>query len=78
MYVVYLTYFRPVDEVEALLEPHIQWLDRYFDTGVFIAAGRKDPRTGGMVLVKDIDRARLDTILAEDPLLPSRTMKLPK
>ncbi|MCZ4060348.1 YciI family protein [Pantoea sp. LMR881] len=69
MYVVYLTYFRPVDEVEALLEPHIQWLDRYFDTGVFIAAGRKDPRTGGMVLVKDIDRARLDTILAEDPFV---------
>lgn len=69
MYVVYLTYFRPVEEVEALLEPHIQWLDRYFDAGVFIAAGRKDPRTGGMVLVKDIDRARLDTILAEDPFV---------
>ncbi|MEG3110671.1 MULTISPECIES: YciI family protein [unclassified Pantoea] len=69
MYVVYLTYFRPVEEVEALLEPHIQWLDRYFDADVFIAAGRKDPRTGGMVLVKDIDRARLDTILAEDPFV---------
>lgn len=69
MYVVYLTYFRPVEEVEALLEPHIQWLDRYFDADVFIAAGRKDPRTGGMVLVKDIDRALLDTILAEDPFV---------
>lgn len=69
MYVVYLTYFRPVEEVEALLEPHIHWLDRYFDADVFIAAGRKDPRTGGMVLVKDIDRARLDTILAEDPFV---------
>jgi len=69
MYIVSLSYFRPVEEVETLLEPHIQWLDRYFAAGIFIAAGRKDPRTGGIVLVKDIDRARLDTILAEDPFV---------
>jgi uncharacterized protein YciI len=69
MYVVYLNYFRPVDEVEALLEPHVEWLNRYFAAGVFMAAGRKDPRTGGVLLVKDIDRARLDTILAEDPFV---------
>ncbi|MCW6031962.1 YciI family protein [Pantoea sp. JK] len=69
MYVVYLNYFRPVEEVEALLDPHVAWLNRYFDSGVFIAAGRKDPRTSGVLLVKDIDRARLDTILAEDPFV---------
>jgi len=69
MYIVSLSYFRPVEEVETLLEPHIQWLDRYFAAGVFIAAGRKDPRTGGIILVKDIDRARLDTLLAEDPFV---------
>jgi len=69
MYIVSLSYFRPVEEVETLLEPHIQWLDRYFAAGVFIAAGRKDPRTGGILLVKDIDRARLDTLLAEDPFV---------
>jgi len=69
MYLVYLSYHRPVEEVETLLEPHIQWLDRYFAAGVFIAAGRKDPRTGGMIMVKDIDRQRLDAILAEDPFV---------
>lgn len=69
MYVVYLNYFRPAEEADALLAPHIEWLDRYFDSGDFIAAGRKDPRTGGMVLVKDMDRARLDSILAEDPFV---------
>ncbi|ADU70384.1 YciI family protein [Pantoea sp. At-9b] len=69
MYVVYLNYFRPVAEVEALLAPHIDWLDRYFANGAFIAAGRKDPRTGGMVLVKDMERAELDAILAEDPFV---------
>jgi uncharacterized protein YciI len=67
MYIVYLNYVRPLEEVEAVLDPHVAWLNKYFDAGVFITAGRKDPRTGGVLMVKDIDRERLNTILAEDP-----------
>jgi len=66
MYIVSLTYNQPIEEVEAALAAHLAWLDHYFNDGTFIAAGRKDPRTGGVILVKDIDRARLDEILAED------------
>ena len=66
MYIVSLTYNRPMEEVDAALDAHIAWLNTWFDDGTFIAAGRKDPRTGGVILVKDIDRARLDAILAED------------
>jgi len=69
MYVVFLNYIRPVEEVEALLAGHIDWLNRYFDADIFIAAGRKDPRTGGMLLVRDIERERLEAILAEDPFV---------
>ncbi|MEN4979075.1 YciI family protein [Erwinia billingiae] len=67
MYIVYLNYVRPLEEVEAVLDPHVAWLNKYFDAGVFITAGRKAPRTGGVLMVKDIDRERLNTILAEDP-----------
>jgi uncharacterized protein YciI len=69
MYVVILNYIRLVEEVETLLAGHIDWLNRYFDADIFIAAGRKDPRTGGMLLVRDIERERLEAILAEDPFV---------
>ncbi|WP_337012008.1 YciI family protein [Pantoea sp. AS142] len=69
MYVVFLNYVRPIEEVEVLLAAHIEWLNRYFEAGFFIAAGRKDPRTGGMLLVRDIERERLDAMLAEDPFV---------
>ncbi len=36
MYVVFLNYVRPVEEVEALLAAHIEWLDRYFDAGFLL------------------------------------------
>ncbi len=69
MYLVSLTYHRPMTDIEALLPLHRAWLERYFSADVFIAAGRKDPRTGGVIIVRDIDRARLDNILAEDPFV---------
>ncbi|KGT93303.1 hypothetical protein NG99_11580 [Erwinia typographi] len=66
MYIVSLTYTRPMDEVDAVLDAHLAWLDKYFAAGVFIAAGRKDPRTGGVIIANDIDRERLNTVLLED------------
>jgi uncharacterized protein YciI len=78
MYVVFLNYVRPVEEVEALLAGHIDWLDRYFDAGFFIAAGRKDPRTGGMLLVREMEREKLDAILAEDPFVAAAEYEVTK
>jgi uncharacterized protein YciI len=69
MYIISLSYHRPIEEVEALHDAHIAWLKRYFAAEVFIAAGRKDPRSGGVIMAKNIDRARLDTILGEDPFV---------
>ncbi|CAI0815392.1 YciI family protein [Serratia proteamaculans] len=67
MYIVNLTYHRPIAEVDSHLEGHIAWLKTYFQDGTFIASGRKNPRTGGVILVKSMDRAQLDAIVAQDP-----------
>ncbi|CAI0716481.1 YciI family protein [Serratia entomophila] len=67
MYIVSLTYHRPIAEVDSHLEGHIAWLKKYFQEGTFVASGRKNPRTGGVILAKGIERTRLDDILAEDP-----------
>lgn len=42
-------------------------MKKYYAQGVFIASGRKVPRTGGIILVKSIAREELDKILSEDP-----------
>lgn len=66
MYVVSLSYRVPQDIVDFHNDAHIAWLQKAFDDGVFIAAGRKVPRTGGMLLSR-ADRATLDASLAQDP-----------
>ncbi|BEV72335.1 MULTISPECIES: YciI family protein [unclassified Paludibacterium] len=66
MYIVSLTYTRPLQEVDALLEAHIAWLKDAYAAGVFIASGRKVPREGGVILARG-ERAELDAWLARDP-----------
>jgi uncharacterized protein YciI len=66
MYVVSLSYRVPQDIVDFHNDAHIAWLQKAFDDGVFIAAGRKVPRTGGLLL-SQADRASLDASLAQDP-----------
>ncbi|MEW1808661.1 YciI family protein [Arthrobacter sp. SLBN-53] len=66
MYVVSLTYRVPQEIVDFHNDAHIAWLQKAFDDGVFIAAGRKIPRTGGLLL-SQAERQTLDASLAQDP-----------
>jgi uncharacterized protein YciI len=66
MYVVSLTYKVPEDIVDFHLKAHVEWLKDAFEEGVFVAAGRKVPRTGGLLLSR-ADRGALDASLAKDP-----------
>ncbi|ADM96959.1 YciI family protein [Dickeya dadantii] len=67
MYIISLTYNAPLDEVENLLERHVTWLKRGYEQGVFVASGRKNPRTGGVILAKSVGREELDDFLKQDP-----------
>jgi uncharacterized protein YciI len=67
MYVINLTYTASLERVDDALEAHRAFLTQQFDAGVFVAAGPKVPRDGGIILAVRIERDRLDEILASDP-----------
>lgn len=67
MFIISLTYKKPIAEVELHLAAHIAYLERYYTAGIFIASGRKVPRTGGVILAKAETRAMLEVILQQDP-----------
>lgn len=69
MFVVSLTYIRDLSEVEKHLDAHIAYLDRQYAAGVFLASGRKVPRTGGVILAQAESRLALEAILANDPFM---------
>jgi uncharacterized protein YciI len=69
MYLLDFHNLKPVHEVDEAIEEHRAFLAKYTEAGIFLVAGGKVPRTGGMIVVNNIDRAQLDAILAEAPFL---------
>lgn len=67
LFVVDVTYRRPLEEIDALLAGHVAFLDRHYLAGTFLLSGRKVPRTGGVILARAANRESLAAILAEDP-----------
>lgn len=42
-------------------------LEKYYQSGNFICSGRKNPRTGGIILLNAKDDAEMKEIISKDP-----------
>lgn len=67
MFIVSLSYIKPIDEVEQHLEAHVDYLKQHYEKKSFIASGRKVPRTGGIILSNLESKSELERILQHDP-----------
>lgn len=52
MIIISLTYIAPMELVQEHFDAHINWLQKHYEAGDFVASGRKVPRTGGVILAK--------------------------
>ena len=67
MFLLLSRYVKPLDEVDAHLGAHREFLDRQYAAGHFIVSGPLEPRSGGVIVTVDMPRAQLDAIMQEDP-----------
>jgi len=67
MFIINLTYIKQLEEVEKHLAEHIIFLNKYYDSGNFICSGRKNPRTGGIIICNAKNMEEVNEIISEDP-----------
>ena len=67
MFIVSLTYICDIAKADEHMEAHIAYVDKYFAKKVFLASGRKVPRTGGIILMQAASREDVQKIVEEDP-----------
>lgn len=67
MFIAILTYVQPLERIDALIPEHVKFLDAHYASGLFVASGRKVPRTGGVILISGADRAHVMAVLEQDP-----------
>lgn len=68
MFILTVTYTKPMDAIEPHVDTHMDWVREGYDKGMFLASGRKVPRTGGIILAKG-ERAAIEAFLAQDPFV---------
>lgn len=67
MFIISITYTAHLNKIDQHLEDHIAYLDKQYAHGHFLLSGRKNPRTGGVILSSINNKAALDDILKQDP-----------
>lgn len=67
MFVLLLNYIRPLSEVDRFVGEHREFLARNYASGHFLLSGRKEPRSGGVILATASTRAEIERIIQSDP-----------
>ncbi len=67
MFLILLNYIKPLEAVDALVGEHRQFLERHYVSGTFLLSGRKEPRTGGVILARANNRSEIEKLIEEDP-----------
>lgn len=69
MFVVLLTYQRPLAEIDGKMREHVAFLEEGYRAGLFAASGRQVPRKGGVILAVSPDRESLAALMDLDPFV---------
>lgn len=67
MFIAILTYKKSLSEVDKYLQAHRDYLAEHYAAGDFIASGPRNPRIGGVIMIKAADRDVVNAIISQDP-----------
>jgi uncharacterized protein YciI len=67
MFVINLNYIVPLEQLDAHMPEHVKFLNLYYRQNVFVASGRKVPRTGGVILAIGKTKTEIELIMQSDP-----------
>lgn len=67
MFIISLNYTGSLDQIDSLLEEHVDFLKQQYQEKKFIASGRKIPITGGIILARAKNKEEINSIIEQDP-----------
>lgn len=67
MFVISLSYPKESEKADELLSEHNDFLQKYYENGMFICSGPKIPPTGGIIFCRSNSLKEVDKLLEDDP-----------
>ncbi len=72
MFLILVTYIKPLEKVDNLMEDHMTFLNKYYEQKKFICSGRRNPRVGGVILANVNTSKEIEDIIQEDPFYSNK------
>ena len=69
MFIIELTYVKPLEEVGKYMEEHKKFLEENYEEGIFIVSGPMVPRVGGTIIASLDSKEELGKIVNKDPFI---------
>ena len=67
LFLILLDYQRPLSDVDRHMDGHRAFLRQHYAAGHLLLSGRKQPRSGGVILARADSRADVEQWIAADP-----------
>jgi len=67
MFVIILKYVKPLEEIDRLVQDHVEFLERFYHSNHFIVSGPRNPRVGGIILANADSQQGVWDIIKQDP-----------
>jgi uncharacterized protein YciI len=67
MFIIDITYKVSLEQIDVYMKEHVEYLEKYFTSGNFFIAGRKDPKDGGIIVALASDKTQMENIIKQDP-----------
>jgi uncharacterized protein YciI len=69
MFVINLHYTASLEKIDALMKEHMVFVKKAYAENIFIASGRKVPRTGGIILATGKSKDEFEALMFQDPFV---------
>lgn len=67
MFIVNLNYRVPLEQLDAHMSEHMEFINACYKQNIFLTSGRKVPRTGGIIIATGLSKDELEAVMAKDP-----------
>ena len=71
IFLIDIEYTADMDAVMAQLDAHMEFVKAGFASGDFLVAGRKMPRSGGVILARGVSKEAVEALAQSDPFATS-------
>ena len=67
MFIIDVDYEASLEKIDAHLAEHRDFLESYYQKGLLLASGPKNPRTGGVIIALGSNREAVEAMITQDP-----------